>query len=58
MMNNFEKIKAMSIEEMAKYLTKITAEYCEYCPLQKICDEQDIYCREAIKQWLEAESEG
>lgn len=56
-MNNFEKIKAVSINEMAKHLTKITANYCEYCPLQKNCEDQDIYCRESIKQWLEQESE-
>ena len=57
-MNNFEKIKNMTLDEMAKYLTKITANYCEYCPLQKKCENEDIYCRDSIKQWLQQESEG
>ena len=57
-MNKFEKIKNMTLDEMAKYLTKITANYCEYCPLQKKCENEDIYCRDSIKQWLQQESEG
>ena len=56
-MTNYEKIKAMTIDEMAEFLTKITANYCIYCPLQKNCENQDISCRGSIQQWLESEEE-
>ena len=42
-MNNFEKIKAMDIDEMAEWLNAIA-------------DDIDIPCtQEAMKQWLESE---
>ena len=42
-MNNFEKIKAMDIDEMAEWLNDIA-------------DAVDIPCTtEAMKQWLESE---
>lgn len=53
-MNNFEKIKAMDIEEMAKLLSKgccIGDFTCHGC----ICT--DDKCLNTIKQWLESESE-
>lgn len=51
-MNNFEKIKAMTIEEMAKYLKKIECD--NECMNPWDCDE----CLDNYKQWLESESEG
>jgi hypothetical protein len=59
-MNNFEKIKNMTLDEMAKYLTKLTSTYCEYCTFKEYCEdnEDDISCREVLKQWLQQESEG
>ena len=51
-MNNFEKIKAMSIEEKAEYLSKI--ECNENCMKLWNCDE----CVDNYKQWLQSESEG
>ena len=50
-MNNFEKIKALDIDEMAKWLS---ANICDYCAYQQVnCD--DIECKVGIKQWLESE---
>ena len=52
-MNNFEKIKAMNIDEMARWLG---LNICNYCVYQQVnCD--DIKCKDGIKQWLESESE-
>lgn len=48
-MNNFEKIKAMSIDEMAKLIAKLCGNGCETCPCNK--------CADSIKQWLESEEE-
>ena len=52
-MTNFERIKAMSIEELAKELAKDSA--CEFC---KMFDEQtcmEITCEQGIIKWLESE---
>ena len=56
-MNNYEKIKAMSIDEMAEEFTKITATHCDYCPFQNECEPQEIFCKKFLKQWLESEEE-
>jgi hypothetical protein len=49
--NNFEKIKAMDIDEMARWLG---ADTCNFCVYQQVnCD--DIECKDDIKQWLELE---
>ena len=50
-MNNYEKIKNMSIDEMAKWLSK---NICNYCIYQKQ-DCEDFKCYDGIKQWLESE---
>lgn len=60
-MNNFEKIKAMDIDEMAEFLRAVTTTYCEYCPFQYDCDKdeyQDLDCTGFLKQWLESEVRG
>lgn len=51
-MKQIDKIKAMNIEEMAEYLSKI--ECNENCTKPWNCDE----CVDNYKQWLESESEG
>ena len=51
-MNNFEKIKQMSIDEMAIFLANHVA--CEYCPMQKNCIAKNG-CDELFKQWLLSE---
>lgn len=53
-MNNYEKIKAISIDEMAIFLANHVA--CEYCPMQKNCIAKNG-CDELFKQWLESECE-
>lgn len=51
-MNNYEKIKTMSIDEMAKFLPKICADIpCE----DALCD--DNVCKKHLILWLEQESE-
>ena len=52
-MTNFERIKAMSIEELAKELAKDSA--CEFC---NMFDEQTcmkITCEQGIMNFLESE---
>ena len=59
-MNNYERIKAMSIEEMAKFLP-IIGDYCEVCLFKNssLCTEttSDMDCTRTIKHWLESEVE-
>ena len=67
-MNNFEKIKNMTIDEMAEFVFAQNngSEYsCEFCPKQEWCIENypcwrkpstDI-CIEGVKQWLLSEVE-
>ena len=56
-MTNFEKIKNMSVDEMADKLDDLTV--CGYCPVEKFCDKNgDAYytrCKSVWKKWLESE---
>ena len=57
-MTNFERIKAMSVDEMAKAFELHTA--CSICPAYKVCpDKWGKYddCCDFIKKWLEREVE-
>ncbi len=47
-LTNFEKIKAMSIDEMAKIIE---------CPRSEVECKGDISCTACCKQWLESEAE-
>jgi len=50
-LTNFEKIKGMSVEEMAEFLDDCTE--CECCVLKdRACD---VECNFNIKEWLELE---
>ena len=49
-MNNYEKIKSMSIDEMAELMS----DDCEYYCNAKNCSGA---CINGIKQWLESEGE-
>lgn len=55
-MNNFEKIKAMNVDEMAEFINNSV----ERCDL--VCNSKDCAfhrkCIDGIKQWLQQESEG
>ena len=53
-MNNFEKIKAMNIDEMVRWLWRITD--CGYCEASKrFCYYSAGECKRMLKQWLESE---
>ena len=61
-MNNYEKIKNMSIDEMAEWLSFQGCENsCVYnTEYDRIYENLDCggNCKDGIKQWLLAESEG
>lgn len=54
-MTNFDRTKAMSVEELAEELAKDSV--CEFCKLrdEQSCDR--ITCKQGIIQWLESEVE-
>ena len=58
-MTNFERIKAMTVEEMAALFEDIIdgLKSCHYCPAFKLCIETEETCDTAIKQWPESEAQ-
>ena len=54
-MNNYEKIKNMSVEEMAKFIYLVNPMYCIDCPAYNICKGGE--CTKTLEQWLGQESE-
>jgi hypothetical protein len=54
-MNNYERIKQMSVDEMVKFIVD-TATTCEYCRARSLCNVNNT-CQEAYKQWLLQECE-
>ena len=62
-MTNYERIKAMSVEEMAEFITNYIR--CEHCPVTDICwgnggyneDGNWCSCQKWFQQWLESEAE-
>ncbi|MBO7735060.1 MAG: hypothetical protein J6S67_21030 [Methanobrevibacter sp.] len=61
-MNNFEKIKAMDIDEMAELLHNYAQNLddCIYCPIEyfctAMCERQEAKpCINVMKLWLESE---
>ena len=53
----FDRIKAMSVEEMADYFNGIFD--CSNCPNDMfLCESKGSVCTKYIKQWLESEVEG
>ena len=58
-MNNFEKIKSMTINEMADWIKSNSSYECDFCK-GYACDKIPLYsekCLDGIKQWLEQEEE-
>lgn len=47
---NYNRIKSMSVEEMAEYLSDYWS--CVSCAFEKDCDNNYISCYKNIKQWL------
>ena len=52
-MTNYEKIKAMSIDEMTEWLANFDS--CVFCSTN--CPDNVQGCNECFQQWLESESE-
>lgn len=57
---NYERIKAMSIEEMVNFINRLRTSYCKYierrfnckgCFIEKLCD----LPLSKTRQWLESE---
>lgn len=55
-MNNFEKIKQMTVEEMAEFLDKASEECCYICNFNFDTCKLDADCQGNIKQWLLSEA--
>lgn len=55
-MTNYEKIKAMSVEEMAGWLDDQVAVNCAACPAENVCG-IELSCVGTIIKWLEREVE-
>ena len=55
---NYDRIKQMSIEEMATMLDNFRLD-CSYCPACDFCNEsfKDKKCIDIVKLWLEMEVE-
>ena len=60
-MTNYEKIKGMSVEELAEFLLKINCAYSEPCMTgEKDCKWEDYPthdkgCKDCFEEWLESE---
>ena len=59
-MNNYEKIKSMSIAKMTNFLKKVTetSSGCDGCPARIFCSEKyelGKECKDMIRGWLESE---
>ena len=63
-MTNYDRIKQMSIEEMARYLSDYVR--CSNCFAEELCNELDnsdsdklftMKCEQKFKMWLESEEE-
>lgn len=55
-MTNYEKIKAMDIDELAELLDSYgTCGFCIYRERREECDVQS--CENGVKKWLESEAE-
>lgn len=56
-MTNYEKIKAMSVEEMAGWFAHQIGGECYACPAGDICEMARGGCSGEIRDWLESEVE-
>ena len=57
-MTNFEKIKSMTVEEMAGHINDKVDTECSGCPAFNYCAASTFtYCYEMIRKWLERECE-
>ena len=66
-MTNYERIKEMSVEEMADYILKgISSDVCDYCPYNSYdCEMSYSFCvckteseeKQVVVKWLNLEAE-
>lgn len=58
-MTNYEKIKSMSVEEMAEFMRRINHIYaCDECVAYGSCPmTYGVSCKRFIAEWLESEAE-
>lgn len=60
---NYDRIKDMSVEEMAEFLFKVNTAYTEPCMVgESVCKWEDYPthdkgCKDCFKEWLEMEVE-
>ena len=54
MITNYERIKNMTLEEMAEFFDSHIM--CELCPTYDFCVEEGDECRKIFKHWLQSES--
>lgn len=55
-MTNYEKIKDMSVEEMARFMCDISD--CYQCPIKNKCRIQTLIdCLDGLAEWLLKEAE-
>lgn len=56
-MTNFEKLKNMSVDQLAEKLNESLVCYC--CPIKEFCNECDstpeLDCIDICKEWLKSE---
>ena len=54
MATNYEKIKNMTVDEMADLIADLCSQSCQSCPCRHYmyCDEE---CANSIKLWLQSE---
>ena len=62
-MNNYKKIKNMTLDEMAEKIWTYTVWSCDFCtgadcPEEEGEEPPKDFCVHRIKQWLQQESEG
>ena len=61
-MTNFEKIKNMSVEELARLMDSVSSD-CQECPIREFCDnirftiKSTSFCKTVWKRWLKSEVE-
>lgn len=56
-MNNYEKIKSMTIEEMAEFFYCCSDMSCNYCTAPQKCKGNQEECLKGHEQWLKQEAE-